>query len=86
MTVPKAGRTVAGRKEDIGKTCVLYRVEDGNTIGQIIGIYKIEDTGGHPRLKNGAIDVFCDTEADCWKWVKENGDFCYVQILEEVDG
>lgn len=86
-TVPRAGITAAGRREDLGKVAALYMVktlDDGTqTIGDFVGYYTIEDTGSHPRLQCGAIDVFCNTEADCWRWVKEHGDFLYVQILEE---
>lgn len=89
-TFPMAGRTVAGRREDVGKAAVLYMVDhdsEGNQIiGDLVGIYQIEDTGSHPRLQTGAIDVFCNTDDECWQWVKKHGDFLYVQIIEGGKG
>ncbi len=79
---PTEGLTVAGRKEDIGKTAILYEVEEDGTLGPVIGYFEIEDTGGH-YIKNGLrVDVYRETEQAAKEWVRKYGDYTYIQIIE----
>lgn len=48
----------AGKREWFGKTAVVY-ADDHGEIGDLIGIYKVEDTGGAPKIKNGqCLDIW----------------------------
>lgn len=83
-TVPMQFRTVAGRREDLGKTCLVYSVEDDH-IGQLIFIGVIEDTGGHKGLKNGTrVDFFMESKEEMNAFIKEYGDYFYVSIMDGV--
>lgn len=98
-----SGQTVrkgvlAGKKEWIGKTCILYSIEkdeNGNeTIGRQLGIYEFLDTGkgisstdGTGSIRNGdSIDMWHATEAEAWGWVKSNGNYVYMQFIENAVG
>lgn len=85
-TVPTEGRTCGARKEDLGKTAIIYRCNEDGSIGEIIGFFIIEDTGSHARLKEGSVDVYRDSLSACYEWVGEYGDYCYVQIVEGAEG
>lgn len=85
-TQVRKGIAATGRKEWVGKTCVLYQRLPDESIGQIIGIYEIEDTGCKPSV----IDVWFP-EDECQGFmdrVYEDG--CkgriYIQIIEESAG
>ena len=81
-TVPKMFRTIAGRKEDIGKTCIVYSINEDGGIGHVIFIGKIEDTGG-PFIRSGQrIDIFVDTMEDAENWIDIYGDYTMIQIIE----
>lgn len=81
-SVPREGMCAA-RKEDIGKTAILYRVDDDGSIGGMIGVFEITDCGGHEGLKNGTrVDVFRDTKERCQEWVSDIGDYTYIQIID----
>lgn len=83
-SVPREG-IIAGRKEDLGKTAILYRVNEDGTIGDLIGFFEFKDTGGHKGLKNGTrIDVYRDSLSRCYEWIDEYGDYVYMQILDAV--
>ena len=78
----------AGRKDLLGKTAVVYQRLPGDHIGQIIGIYEIQDTGGTEGLNNGTvIDIWCEDLDECQEFmntVYEDG--CkgkvYVQFID----
>lgn len=82
----REGICASGRKELVGKTCILYqRLPDGR-IGRFLGIYEIEDTGCNEYV----IDVWTP-ENECQDFmdrVYEDG--CggkvYVQIIEGAKG
>lgn len=83
-SVPREGMCAA-REEDIGKTAILYRVDDDGSIGGMIGVFEITDCGGHPGLKNGTrVDVYRDSFERCQEWVSDIGDYTYIQILDAV--
>lgn len=79
---PKEGM-VAGRYEDLGKTAILYRVDEDGTIGELIGYFDFTDTGSHEGLVNGTrIDIYRDSLSRCYDWVDEFGDYVYIQIVD----
>jgi len=70
----------AAKKEWIGKTAILYEADQDGSVGQLIGIYEIEDTGGDQRIKDGkVIDIYLEDYGQC----VENGRVdVYVQIVD----
>lgn len=81
-TVPMQFRTVAARREDLGKTCLVYAIKKDGTLGELIFIGICEDTGGHIGLRNGErIDIFMDNETEMRKFVKKYGDWFMCQII-----
>jgi 3D (Asp-Asp-Asp) domain-containing protein len=69
---------IASNKEHLGQIAALY-TEDM----EFIGYFESKDTGGHKALKNGTrIDVYRDSEASYKKWVKDYGDYVYIQWIE----
>lgn len=82
---------LAGKREWIGKTAVLY---DMNM--NIIGYFDFKDTGAGidsdgdgkgDTIKNGkSIDVYRDTMEGCREWIKLFGDYVYLQIIEGAVG
>ena len=68
----------AAKREWVGCVAVVYD-RDMN----LIGFYTINDTGGHKRIKNGtSIDIFRNNMDRARAWVKEYGDYMYVQIID----
>ena len=47
----------AGKREWFGKTAVVYADNHGE-IGDLIGIYKVEDTGGDPIRSGKVLDIW----------------------------
>lgn len=81
--VPPREGMIAGRYEDLGKTAILYRVDKDGTIGELIGFYDFADTGGHEDLNNGKrIDVYRESMDGVNAWVKEYGDYVFIQIVD----
>ena len=87
------GLTLAGRKEWIGKSAMLY-----DTNMNLIGIYEFRDTGygqstgyGSSKLLRGrsvgtiengtCIDIYFDNYADCVKWGRRK---VYMKLIEAV--
>lgn len=76
-TVPREG-IIAANKERIGQLAALY-TEDM----EFIGYFECKDTGGHKDIKKGTrIDVFRASEKNYKQWVKEYGDYVYIQWIE----
>lgn len=81
-TQVREGIAATGRREWLGMTAIVYQRKPDGTVGEIIGIYEIQDTGCKPSV----IDVWKSPE-DCQPFmdrVYEDG--CrgkvYVQIIE----
>lgn len=82
---------LAGRKDWIGKTAVLYDLDMN-----LIGFYEFKDTGAGidtdgdgkgDTIKDGkSIDVYMDTLSRCNEWVKQYGDYVMLQIIEGAAG
>lgn len=78
---PTEGLTVAFRREDIGKTAILYECNKDGTCGLLIGFFEIEDTGGYYIRTGRRIDVFRNNMANARAWIKRYGDYTYAQIV-----
>lgn len=68
---------VAGKREDIGKICLIYD-KDKNYIGAFL----IADTGGQSIRQGKNIDVYRDSLDRCYEWINTYGDYCYIKIIE----
>ena len=69
----------AARKEWRGLTAVLYEDNNGS-VGELIGIYEILDTGGDERIKNGTcIDVYLPDYQKAKEYGRKN---VWVQLVE----
>lgn len=67
----------AAKREWVGCVAVVY-TEDM----QYVGCFDINDTGGHKRIKSGAsIDIYRNSMERARSWVREYGDYMYVQII-----
>lgn len=82
----RSGTCAVSDRKMIGKTLVMYQRRPDGTVGKMIGIYEICDTG----CKKGVVDVWQPDLNECQNFmnlVYEDG--CkgkiYIQILE-VDG
>lgn len=69
---------IASNTEHLGKSAFLYTESM-----ELIGLFECQDTGSHKGLKNGSrIDVFRDSEANYRQWVRDYGDYVYIQWME----
>lgn len=59
---PTRAGICAFRPEDIGKTAIAYDADMN-----LIGIYEIEDTGGETVRAGKTLDIWCETEAECYQ-------------------
>ncbi len=85
---PVAGLTIAGRKEWLGKTCLVYETEEDGSIGSLLGIYEFRDTGfGNDLDQDGigsieagtCIDIYMDTYEECMNWGRR---MVWIQIID----
>ncbi len=78
----------AANKKHLGQTAIVYQRLPGNKVGEVIGIYEIEDTGNTKGIiDDNVIDIWCNDLDNCqllMDRVYENG--CqgkvFVQFLE----
>ena len=85
---------IAGRKEWLGMMAVLYEVKEDGTLGNFIGYYEFCDTGAGidtdndgkgDTIKTGnSVDVWQPSMQHARSWVKEHGDYVYMQIVPAV--
>ena len=52
------GVAASGNRELLGKLVIVYQRLPDDSVGDVIGIYSVEDTG----CKYGVIDIWCPTE------------------------
>lgn len=57
----RKGIAATGRKDLLGKTAIVYQRLPGDEIGDLIGIYEIEDSG----CASNVIDIWEPTLDDC---------------------
>ena len=54
----------ASKREWFGKTAKVYKNDHGK-VGELIGTYTVEDTGGRPIRNGSVIDIWLPTEDEC---------------------
>lgn len=69
----------AGKREWFGRYAVVYADNNGE-IGNLIGIYRVEDTGGESIRSGRVLDIWMPTEAECFQFGRRD---VHVFILEE---
>lgn len=69
----------ASKKEWIGKTAGIY-INDNDTVGDFLGYYAIQDTGGEAIKKGHVIDIWMEKKEDCKQFGNPD---VYVIILED---
>ena len=90
-TQPHYG-TAGGRKDMIGKTIIMYQRLPGDKVGEIIGIFEIEDTGPAKGAREGhVIDVWRPNVEECQEFMNrvyedDCGGKVFVQFLEDCNG
>lgn len=72
----------AAKRDWIGGVAVVYDLDMN-----YIGTFDINDCGGAKRLKNGtSIDIYRESLSRCYEWVRQYGDYLYVQIIPDAKG
>ena len=66
----------ASKREWFGKTAKVYANNNG-TVGELIGTYVIEDTGGTPIRNGSVIDLWMATQDECLSFGRR---LVYVEI------
>lgn len=81
-TVPHVG-VAAARKDLIGKTIAMYQRLPGNEVGELIGIYEIQDTGPAEGVANGnVIDIWCPNLDACQDFMNQiYADGCHGKVF-----
>lgn len=69
----------AGKREWFGRYAVVY-ADDNGEIGNMIGIYRVEDTGGEAIRSGRVLDIWMPTEEECFQFGRRD---VHVFILEE---
>lgn len=91
-----AGRRVrrgicAVRREWIGKTALVWKRGDSDTMGEFLGIWECLDTGlgadsdgdGMGSIQEGrAIDMYFPTQEEVDEWMETTGGRVYVQLVD----
>lgn len=83
------GLTIAGKKEWLGRTAVLYEINDDGGIGQFIGYREFTDTGygqdstlypGKGTIQTGeCVDLYFDDEQTALEWGRKK---IYIQVID----
>lgn len=69
---------IASNSEHLGQSAFLYTENM-----ELIGLFECQDTGGHKGLKDGSrIDIFRNSEGSYREWVRNYGDYVYIQWME----
>lgn len=81
----------AVRKEWIGKTALVWKCEDSDTMGEFLGIWECLDTGfgadsdgdGMGSIQEGrVIDMYFPTQEEVQEWMDITGGRVYVQLID----
>ena len=83
------GVTIAGKKEWLGRTAVLYEVNDDGGIGEFIGYREFTDTGygqastlypGYGTIQTGeCVDLYFDDRQTALEWGRRK---IYIQVID----
>ena len=68
----------ASKREWFGKTAKVYSNDNG-AVGELIGSYVIEDTGGTPIRNGSVIDLWMLTREQCMNFGRR---LVYVEIVD----
>lgn len=88
---PVGDLTLAGREEWLGKTCIMYAVNEDGGIGDFIGYFQFDDTGygiNVPDSDKGtiqlgqSIDVYRNNMSSVKDWIHAYGDYVYIQVVD----
>lgn len=75
----------AGREEWLGKKIAVFEINDDESVGEKIGEYEILDTGygiNGSIPKGETIDIWHQTEAECYNFSAKHGDYVYIILSE----
>lgn len=82
----------AAKKEWMGYTIELNRVNEDGSIGELIGLWEIADTGagmdsngdgkGDTIILGQSIDIWMPTLEDAYEWRDTYGDYVYFKIFK----
>ena len=82
------GVTIAGKREWLGRTALLYEVNDDGGIGEFIGYREFTDTGygtdstlypGYGTIQTGeCVDLYFDDEQTALEWGRRK---IYIQVI-----
>lgn len=85
---------LAGKKEWIGKTAALCKIDDDGELGEFIGYFEFLDTGAGidtdgdgigDSIKTGkSVDVYRDSLGDAKTWISKYGDYVYIKIIDSA--
>ena len=76
----------ACNKKYLGMTALVYQRLPNDEVGELIGIYEIEDTGETEGLKNGnVIDIWCPDLDACQEFMNRvYEDKCHGRVWVEI--
>lgn len=82
----------AGRKDWLGCVAGIYSIAENGELGEFLGYYEFLDTGagmdtdgdgkGDSIIRGQSIDLFKNSLDDAKAWIREHGDYVYLQIIE----
>ena len=82
----------AGKKEWLGYTLEVNRINEDGSVGDFVGFFEFKDTGAGmdtdgdgkgDSIKNGqSIDIWVASLADAYEWRDTYGDYVYIKIIK----
>lgn len=81
----------AVREEWVGKTALVWKCTDSDTMGEFLGIWECSDTGfgadsdgdGMGSIQEGrVIDMYFPTQEEVEEWMDVTGGRVYVQLVD----
>lgn len=83
---------VAGKKEWLGYTVEINRINEDGSIGDFVGYFEFADTGagmdtdgdgkGDTIINGQSIDIWVASLADAYRWRDTYGDYVYIKIIK----
>lgn len=83
---------VAAKKEWIGCTIEINAVAEDGSVGQLVGLFEVQDTGagmdtdgdgyGDSIINGQSIDVWVASLSDAYEWRDTYGDYVYIKIFK----
>lgn len=73
----------ASSRENLGKTCILYLVNEDGSIGEPYMVLECKDTGGNKLIKEGKlIDVWFSDLDQVYEHMKITDGNVYIQFID----